>query len=66
MQQEIYRDNYMAEISTKPGKNLKRIRTVKKLPQGTIAQRLEVHRAYIILAGLGTGKEIPHLRQFKN
>jgi len=56
----------MAEISTKPGKNLKRIRTVKKLPQGTIAQRLEVHRAYIILAGLGTGKEIPHLRQFKN
>jgi len=49
----------MVEISTKLGQNLKRIRTVKKLSQGTIAKKLEVHRAYI--SGIENGKRNPTL-----
>jgi len=45
---------YMAEISTKLGKNLKRIRTAKKLSQGAMARKLEVHRVYI--SGIENGK----------
>ncbi len=44
----------MAEISTKLGKNLKRIRTAKKLSQGAMARKLEVHRVYI--SGIENGK----------
>ena len=50
---------YIAEISTKLGKNLKRIRTAKKMSQGAIARKLEVHRAYII--GIENGKRNPTL-----
>jgi len=49
----------MAEISTKLGKNLKRIRTAKKLSQGAIARKLKVHRAYI--SGIENGKRNPTL-----
>jgi len=49
----------MAEISTKLGKNLKRIRTTKKLLQGAIARKLEVYRAYI--SGIGNGRKNPTL-----
>ncbi len=49
----------MAEISTKLGKNLKRIRTAKKLSQGAIARSLEVHQAYI--GGIENGKRNPTL-----
>ena len=52
-------NNYMAEISTKLGKNLKRIRTAKKLSQGAISRKLEVHRAYI--SGIENGKGNPTL-----
>jgi predicted transcriptional regulator len=46
MQQEIIMlITYMAEISTKLGKNLKRIRTAKKLSQGAISRKLEVHQS---------------------
>lgn len=49
----------MVEISTKLGKNLKRIRTTKKLSQGTIARSLKVYRAYI--SGIENGKRNPTL-----
>lgn len=49
----------MAEISTKLGKNLKRIKSAKKLSQGAIARRLEVHRVYI--SGIENGKRNPTL-----
>ena len=47
----------MAQISTKLGQNLKRIRTKKKMSQGDIARALEVHRAYI--SGVESGKRNP-------
>jgi len=50
---------YMAEISIKLGKNLKWIRTAKKLSQGAIARKLDVHRAYI--SGIENGKRNPTL-----
>jgi len=50
-------DNFMNEISTKLGQNLKRIRTVKKMSQGAISRKLEVHRAYI--SGIENGKRNP-------
>ncbi len=49
----------MAGISTKLGKNLKRIRTAKKMSQGAIARKLEVHRAYV--SGIENGKRNPTL-----
>ena len=49
----------MVEISTKLGNNLKRIRTAKKLSQGAISRKLEVHRAYI--SGIENGKRNPTL-----
>lgn len=49
----------MAEISSKLGQNLKRIRTKKKMSQGDIARALEVHRAYI--SGIESGKRNPTL-----
>ena len=47
----------MREISTKLGKNLKRIRTSKDMSQGDIARVLSVHRAYI--SGIEHGKRNP-------
>jgi len=49
----------MAEVSSKLGQNLKRIRTKKKMSQGDIARALEVHRAYI--SGVESGKRNPIL-----
>jgi len=49
----------MTEISLKLGRNLKRIRTTKKLSQGAIARKLEVHRSYI--SGIENGKRNPTL-----
>jgi transcriptional regulator with XRE-family HTH domain len=49
----------MANISSKLGQNLKRIRTKKKMSQGDIARALEVHRAYI--SGIERGKRNPTL-----
>lgn len=49
----------MTEISSKLGKNLKRLRTIKSLSQNAIAKRLEVHRAYI--SGIENGKRNPTL-----
>ncbi|MBI4992826.1 MAG: helix-turn-helix transcriptional regulator [Candidatus Magasanikbacteria bacterium] len=49
----------MAEISTKLGQNLKRMRIAKKLSQGAISRKLEVHRAYI--SGIENGKRNPTL-----
>ena len=49
----------MAEISSKLGQNLKRIRTKKGMSQGDIARALEVHRAYI--SGIENGKRNPTL-----
>jgi transcriptional regulator with XRE-family HTH domain len=49
----------MVDISTKLGKNLKRIRIAKKLSQGAIAPKIEVHRAYI--SGIENGKRNPTL-----
>ena len=49
----------MVKISIKLGQNFKRIRTVKKLSQGAIARKLEVHRAYI--SGIENGKRNPTL-----
>lgn len=49
----------MTEISPKLGRNLKRIRTKKKISQGDIARALEVHRAYV--SGIETGKRNPTL-----
>lgn len=49
----------MAEISSKLGQNLKRIRTKKKMSQGDIARALDVHRAYI--SGIENGKRNPTL-----
>ncbi len=37
----------MKDISTKIGRNLKRIRTEKKMSQGDRAKKLGVHRSYI-------------------
>lgn len=49
----------MREVSAKLGKNLKRIRTAKKLSQGAIARKLNVHRAYV--SGIEHGKRNPTL-----
>lgn len=49
----------MQAISTKLGKNLKKIRTAKKMSQGDISRALEVHRAYI--SGIENGKRNPTL-----
>ena len=49
----------MSEISSKLGRNLKRIRTKKKMSQGDIARALDVHRAYI--SGIESGKRNPTL-----
>lgn len=49
----------MAETSTKLGKNLKRIKTAKKLSQDAISRKLEVHRAYV--SGVENGKRNPTL-----
>jgi len=49
----------MREISTKLGKNLKRIRTNRNMSQGDIAKALSVHRAYI--SGIENGKRNPTL-----
>lgn len=49
----------MAEISSKLGQNLKRIRTKKKMSQGDIARSLDVHRAYV--SGIENGKRNPTL-----
>ena len=53
----------MAEISSKLGHNLKRIRTKKGMSQGDIARALEVHRAYI--SGIENGKRNPTLATIK-
>lgn len=49
----------MAEISSKLGLNLKRIRIKKKMSQGDIARALDVHRAYV--SGVENGKRNPTL-----
>jgi len=49
----------MRAISTKLGKNLKKIRTAKKMSQGDISRSLDVHRAYI--SGIENGKRNPTL-----
>jgi len=49
----------MAEISSKLGQNLKRIRTKKKMSQGDVARALDVHRAYV--SGIENGKRNPTL-----
>ena len=49
----------MPKISTKLGKNLKKIRTAKGLSQGAIARKLKVHRAYI--SGIENSKRNPTL-----
>ncbi|MBI2609730.1 helix-turn-helix transcriptional regulator [Candidatus Giovannonibacteria bacterium] len=49
----------MNEISSKLGRNLKRIRTRRKMSQGDIARALEVHRAYV--SGIENGKRNPTL-----
>lgn len=49
----------MAEISSKLGQNLKRIRTKKGMSQGDISRALEVHRAYV--SGIENGKRNPTL-----
>jgi transcriptional regulator with XRE-family HTH domain len=49
----------MRAISTKLGKNLKKIRTAKKMSQGDISRALDVHRAYI--SGIENGKRNPTL-----
>lgn len=53
----------MAEISSKLGQNLKRIRTKKGMSQGDIARALEVHRAYV--SGIENGKRNPTLATIK-
>ena len=53
----------MAEISTKLGQNLKRIRTKKGMSQGDVARALEVHRAYV--SGIENGKRNPTLATIK-
>ena len=50
---------YMAGISAKLGKNLKRIRTARKWSQGEIARSLKVHKSYI--SGIENGKRNPTL-----
>jgi len=49
----------MRAISTRLGKNLKKIRTAKKMSQGDISRVLDVHRAYI--SGIENGKRNPTL-----
>lgn len=49
----------MSVISLKLGQNLKKIRTAKKMSQGDIARKLEVHRAYV--SGIENGKRNPTL-----
>ena len=49
----------MSKISNKLGKNFKEIRTAKKMSQGAIARKLQVHRAYI--SGIENGKRNPTL-----
>ena len=56
-------DNFMTEISSKLGLNLKRIRIKKKMSQGDIARALEVHRAYV--SGIENGKRNPTLATIK-
>ena len=53
----------MAEISTKLGQNLKRIRTKKGMSQGDISRTLDVHRAYV--SGIENGKRNPTLATIK-
>ncbi|MEK7589258.1 MAG: helix-turn-helix transcriptional regulator [Patescibacteria group bacterium] len=47
----------MKNISTKIGKNLKRIRTEKKMSQGDISRKLGMDRGYI--SGVENGKRNP-------
>ena len=49
----------MKDISTKIGKNLKRIRTEKKMSQGDISRKLGMDRGYI--SGVENGKRNPTL-----
>jgi len=49
----------MKNISTKIGKNLKRIRTEKKMSQGDISRKLGMDRGYI--SGVENGKRNPTL-----
>jgi len=49
----------MAEISTKLGQNLKRIRAKKGMSQGDISRAVDVHRAYV--SGIENGKRNPTL-----
>jgi|UniRef100_A0A7C4R6I9 transcriptional regulator with XRE-family HTH domain len=49
----------MSKIATQLGKNLKKIRTEKKLSQGAIARKLNVHRSFI--SGIENGKRNPTL-----
>jgi len=53
----------MAEISTKLGQNLKRIRAKKGMSQGDISRALDVHRAYV--SGIENGKRNPTLTTIK-
>ena len=47
----------MANISSKLGQNMKRIRTKKNMSQGDIARALEVDRGYI--SNIENGKKNP-------
>ena len=49
----------MANISSKLGQNMKRIRTKKNMSQGDIARALEVDRGYI--SNIENGKKNPTL-----
>ena len=49
----------MAKISKQLGKNMKRIRTKKKMSQGDIARALEVDRGYI--SNIENGNKNPTL-----
>ena len=49
----------MDKISEQLGKNMKRIRTKKKMSQGDIARALEVDRGYI--SNIENGKKNPTL-----
>ena len=49
----------MADISSKLGENMKRIRTKKKMSQGDIARALDVDRGYI--SNIENGKKNPTL-----
>ena len=49
----------MSKIALQLGRNLKKIRTEKKLSQGAIARKLKVHRSFI--SGIENGKRNPTL-----